>query len=246
VNGRRRSSPPGVRIESACLAWPARLHAAGKAVLAREVASVVRHDLVNLLSAIGNAAFLSRQALAGDDGSAKAEVDSHLRAILGHVEEASETLGRSSVRGSASAAWVDPSALATGLLASLTPPQGVRLRGPEPVHWRVLCDPLELELAMFLLVENAVEATASRGGGDVLVWCERRGRFATLDVVEGGPCPSPKVLEHAFDPWFTTKPGRIGFGLALVRSIAQRWAGSAEIADARPGVRATLLLPVNA
>lgn len=107
------------------------------------------------------------------------------------------------------------------------------------------------------LISNALSATGA--GGQVLVAVEPYPPgpdLACSDSVEGlqlivkdnGCGMSPDVLEHLFEPFFTTRheQGGIGLGLAVARSIVKAHHGSIK-AESIPNVGSTLtiILPVE-
>ena len=104
-------------------------------------------------------------------------------------------------------------------------------------------DPDQLEQALINLLRNAVEASLPGGGGVRLRW-RRDGERACIEVEDDGPGPPPS--DNLFVPFFTTKPGGSGIGLALARQIAEAHEGGVGLrprSDAR-GALATLWLPL--
>ncbi len=98
-----------------------------------------------------------------------------------------------------------------------------------------------LERAVVNLIENALQAVGDRGTVEVRVAADSARVF--VEVVDSGPGPDPEVRERAFEPFFSTKTGGSGLGLALVRKIAQDHGGGASL-EGEPGrTRATLWLP---
>ena len=126
----------------------------------------------------------------------------------------------------------------------------VRLEQRLPVHIEagaaliVQADPDQLEQALINLLRNAVEASLSSHGGVVVRW-RRDGERALVEILDDGP--GLPTSDNLFVPFFTTKPGGSGIGLALARQIAEAHEGGVTLNardDAR-GVIAQLWLPLQ-
>ncbi len=106
-------------------------------------------------------------------------------------------------------------------------------------------DPVQLRQVLVNLLENAVYASSPRG--QVTVRGRRVDGAVELDVEDTGPGVDPATQRRLFEPLITTKERGIGLGLALVKRIAERHAGSVAYSD-RPGggARFTVRLPANA
>jgi two-component system nitrogen regulation sensor histidine kinase NtrY len=105
-------------------------------------------------------------------------------------------------------------------------------------------DPDQLEQALINLLRNAVEAMPPDRGEVRLRWRTDAG-FVAIEVFDEGD--GPPASENLFVPFFTTKPGGSGIGLALVRAIADAHEGGVSLlarADA-PGAVAKLWLPLQ-
>jgi signal transduction histidine kinase len=105
-------------------------------------------------------------------------------------------------------------------------------------------DPVQLRQVFVNLLENAVYAASPRGA--VAVRGRRMDGAVELDVEDTGPGVDPATQRRLFEPLITTKERGIGLGLALVKRIAERHAGSVAYAE-RPGggARFTIRLPAG-
>jgi len=93
------------------------------------------------------------------------------------------------------------------------------------------------------IFRNAVDAARETGGGVRTRWT-RLDDGIEVSVEDDGP--GLQSTGNLFVPFFTTKPGGSGIGLALSRQIAEAHGGSLNLhnrTDGR-GARATLMLPL--
>ena len=118
--------------------------------------------------------------------------------------------------------------------------------------------------ALANLVENAIkygqpapalqplgaEATsvgANNGSKDILIEARRDGEQVLLSVTDGGPGIPEADRGHAVERFVRleasrTQPGS-GLGLSLASAVATLHGGALKLADAHPGLRATLAIP---
>ncbi|MFI9029255.1 ATP-binding protein [Streptomyces sp. NPDC053560] len=109
-------------------------------------------------------------------------------------------------------------------------------------------DPHGLVTVVGNLVDNALDAAAGERDGQVEVEVRTEGRTAIVRVSDNGPgVPRERRQEIFTEGWTTKEPpahGKRGIGLVLVRRLAERYGGGAEV-DERPGggARFTVTLP---
>ncbi|WP_242440638.1 sensor histidine kinase [Streptomyces sp. CB02923] len=109
-------------------------------------------------------------------------------------------------------------------------------------------DPHSLVTVLGNLVDNALDATAGGPGGRVEVDVRSEGRTAVVRVRDNGPgVPEARRAEIFTEGWTTKEPpahGQRGIGLALVRRLAERYGGSAEVGESpEGGAEFTVTLP---
>lgn len=84
------------------------------------------------------------------------------------------------------------------------------------------------------LFDNAAEAM--KGTGVLTIRTRLDGQWIVVEVIDTGPGMSDEVRDHAFDPFYTTKPPGegTGMGLAIAYSIVRKHQGDIRI-ESYPG-----------
>jgi signal transduction histidine kinase len=122
--------------------------------------------------------------------------------------------------------------------------QGIRLEIVAEADVALHADPHQIEQVLINLIRNGQDALIGRPEARVELRCAHpaRGR-AFIHVTDNGPGIEPAMLEKVFVPFFTTRAGGTGIGLALSRQLARMNGGSLSV-ESQPGnCRFTLRLP---
>jgi signal transduction histidine kinase len=101
----------------------------------------------------------------------------------------------------------------------------------------VSVDPAQLQQVVLNLVTNAVEAmnATPSDGRRLNVGVRREGSSSVLLSVEDtGAGVPPQHQNRIFEAFFTTKPAGMGLGLAICRTIVERYDGSLVLAKSSP------------
>lgn len=100
-----------------------------------------------------------------------------------------------------------------------------------------------LKQCLINLVKNAIESMP--GGGTVTLRVRHTGQYIQVDVEDTGKGVAPELQEKIFSPFFTTKHGGAGLGLAMTRKIIEEMGGKV-LFESRvgKGSRVSLLIPV--
>jgi signal transduction histidine kinase len=111
-----------------------------------------------------------------------------------------------------------------------------------------------LHRALFNLVLNAVQASPPAGEvvvdvtpvreGEAPAGVKLAGGGVSVRIADDGPGIPAEVRDRMFDPFFTTRPGGTGLGLAVVHRAVESHAGFVFVdSDEGSGTRMTVLLP---
>ena len=117
----------------------------------------------------------------------------------------------------------------------------------EPDLPRASGDMVQIQQVFTNLLLNAAQAMAGKDcGKEITVSFKSDGQNIRVEVADEGPGISAKQLEHVFDPFYTTREGGIGMGLAICRNCIDGQGGNIW-ATSKPNGGATFnfTLPVH-
>ena len=101
-------------------------------------------------------------------------------------------------------------------------------------------------LAMFRqFVRNAVESFPSGEGTITISTLTAPRNWLVVEIGDDGCGMSAEVMEHALEPFYSTKPDHLGIGLAIARGIWRRHRGTMSV-ESQPGEGTTVRLSAAA
>jgi two-component system, cell cycle sensor histidine kinase and response regulator CckA len=206
-----------------------RLNRAQRLESVGQLAGGIAHDFNNLLSIIINYASFAIQEL--DDHEQAREDVKEVEKAAKRAAVLTRQLLTFSRRELVAPLVVDMNELVTDTESLLRHTVGKHISfrmSLSPGLWRVKTGPTQFEHVLINLVLNARDAMAD--GGELELRTDNveldipivnsgfeipPGRYARLTVSDTGAGMAPEVVEHAFEPFYTTKPQGKGTGLGL-------------------------------
>ncbi|HET8745971.1 MAG TPA: ATP-binding protein [Ramlibacter sp.] len=209
-----------------------------------ELAGAVAHNLRNPLASIRTAAEMM-------DGNAAhlADQAEHREDIIQSVDRANRwitELVRVSHASQLPLAPVATTPMWRDCLQELQPEmtrQRVVWQLQEGEAPEVLAHAAMLRQILLSVLANAIEAMP-RGGPMAIGWQEQEGQLH-LTVDDAGSGVSEEVRQALFRPFFSTKSGGLGIGLALARRTLAQWNGTIDLFSRNgTGTRVVITLPL--
>ena len=232
------------RADSVMRQQQARLAEAQTLSTAVELARAVAHNLRNPLASIRLAAVMLQT---GDEVTA--DQTEHCVDITASVDRADRWITEL-VRVSQASALVSevvlPSPVIRACLDEMAPEMNRR-----GIHWTV--EPEEapgiqahtamLRQILISILANATDAMPD--GGEISVRWSSNARTLKLQIIDSGPGIQEDVRQALFRPFFSTKSGGLGIGLALVKRMVEQWGGGIALTPAPvKGTCVELMLPL--
>jgi NO-binding membrane sensor protein with MHYT domain len=246
---KRKRADEALRQTQADLAHVQRVTAMG------ELAASITHEVMQPLGAgMNNAGAASRwlgaqppnldkarQALdrAVDDGMRAAEIIGRIRTLMKKQPPRKDAL-------EVNEAIVEVIALTRGEVMKNNVSVQTQLAEGLPL---IQGDRVQLQQVILNLIINAVQAMngVNEGSRGLLIGSgkDASGRVIVA-VQDSGPGLNPESFEHLFDSFYTTKPGGMGMGLSICRSIVEAHGGRIwATPNDGPGITMQFTLPIN-
>jgi len=232
----RQQSEQRLRELQAELIHVSRLSAMG------EMASALAHELNQPLTAIINYAQTARGLAERRPGEGAGDLVSLLEKTVQQASRAGQIIRRLRqfiAKGETERALEDINTVveeASALALIGTGGKGIAARrvlekGLPPV----LLDRIQIHQVITNLIRNGVDALDSVERREIIISTRRAGDDSIeIRVADTGPGLAPAVADRLFQPFVTTKPGGLGIGLSICRSIVDAHGGRLWASD-NPG-----------
>jgi signal transduction histidine kinase len=211
-----------------------------------QMASHVAHEVRNSLVPVTLYMSLLRRRLSDDPGSLDV-LDKMEEGLLALDTTVNDLLSFSAQRDPC-AVRLDLRDLVDGVLAAVAPQlhaQAIEVTVDVPPGTLLLADHDMLRRAVLNLVLNALDAMPE--GGELVITSWQGSQGLELEVADSGPGLSEEARRRAFEPFFSTKPGGTGLGLAVVYRTAEAHGGDVHVLNCPEGGAAfTLRIPRRA
>ncbi|MCF6316839.1 MAG: PAS-domain containing protein [Marinosulfonomonas sp.] len=217
-----------------------------KRELAAQLTSGLAHDFANLLTIIlGMQSRLSRMNQTADAQELITATQSAARRGGTLLNRIAEMSGPREMRPAPVEFCRFMNDLKT--LATPTLPSGVTLDSYcNGIDQPVLLDAGSLQDSLLNLILNAKDAIGANSGKITITTKPVRDTWLEITITDTGGGFSDKALEHALDPFFTTKGSEgSGLGLSMVYDLTKLAGGHLRLANASEGAVITMRLPLR-
>jgi two-component system sensor kinase FixL len=205
------------------------LHRASRLAAIGTVASTLAHELNQPLTAIQNYAVGSRTMLNGGEDTL-GMLDKALKAIGENARRAAQVIRRlrdMTERGILRKEVFDleEAIREAADLAKYGDCEKLGLRYDFAPGARASADRIQVQQVLLNLIRNACEAYRQTESPEVYIATAQRSEWLEVRVRDIGEGVSPEALPTLFEPFRTTKPGGMGLGLSISRTIVESQGG---------------------
>ena len=196
-----------------------------------EISAAIAHELTQPLAAIASYAAACRRLMTSDDAAARERLAQTLPKIAAQAERAGDVIRglrrlfekSRPVRERLDLAVVVREALT---LATLGADRSLAVRMDVEAELPALrIDRVQIQQVVLNLVRNAIEAMAGRKAQHLTLRLRREAAMVAVDVADDGPGLSADRRARLFEPFSSDKPGGLGLGLSISRSIVEAHGG---------------------
>jgi PAS domain S-box-containing protein len=194
-----------------------------------QLTASITHEVNQPLTAAVTYALAARRWLSAEPPNFR-EADDALSLIVREGKRAGEVVGRIRALIKKAPARKDAVAINDAILdvIALTRTEAannsvsVRTQLAEGLP-RVQGDRVQLQQVLLNLILNAIEAMRDVGEAEreLLISTRHQPDGVSVEVRDSGPGFAPAALERVFEAFYTTKPGGLGLGLSICRSIIE-------------------------
>jgi len=221
----------------------ARLAEAATLATAVELASAVAHNLRNPLASIRVSAEMQQQR---DVSTAEAVEHSHdITQAVDRADRWISELVRVAQVPSLTPEPVPVAPLIQGCLQEMQSEfkrHRIDLQVADGPGVSVVAHPAMLRQIVLSVIANAVDAMGQ--GGEMKVSWQQKGQIVILMLSDNGTGVSEEARQRLFRPFFSTKSGGLGIGLALVKRMVEQWQGTVALTAVAPhGTSVEIRLP---
>jgi PAS domain S-box-containing protein len=221
------------RAEEALRHMQTELAHANRVATMGQLSASITHEVKQPITAAVTYALAARRFLSAEPPNTH-EVDDALSLIVKEGNRAGEVVGRIHALIKKAPARKDAVAINDAILEviALTRTEAanssvsVRTQLAEGLP-RVQGDRVQLQQVLLNLIINAIEATRDVGEEDreLLISSHNEPDGVSVEVRDSGPGFAPAALERVFEAFYSTKPGGLGMGLSICRSIIEAHGG---------------------
>ena len=221
---------------------------AARLAMVGKMAAQIAHEVRNPLSSIG----LNTELLEDELGENAIEARELCRAIHNEVNRLTEvTETYLGLRGgkpklakeSLNAIIDDLVGFVRNDLATRHVELETRLAPEDPAGY---VDANQIRQCLINLVRNAADAVSIKGGGHVVLRTRGERDHVEIEVEDDGVGIASELLPRLFDPFFSTKEGGNGLGLALTQQIIRDHGGEIQVTSrVGRGTTFTLSVPIG-
>lgn len=196
-----------------------------KLVVVGELAACIAHDIRNPLSIIKNSLDvlvmklgpkLSENELEDIERMRRAtsRITHQVEDVLDYVRISPLNANQNSLRE-----------IINEVIKKLNIPQNIKIHITPESDLELFCDNGKMEIVFINLITNAIHAIGKEPG-HIEIHLKKESNYAIIEIEDSGPPIPEHVLEHMFEPLFTTKQVGTGLGLISCNNIVKQHDGT--------------------